>query len=85
MALNLALCPFFIKASVEALKQYPLVNASIDGQDIVYHGFYDVGVAVSTDRGLVVPIIRDVDTLSLAEIEKTVADLATVLKQASLA
>jgi len=64
---------FFTRASVEALKRYPLVNASIDGGDIVYHNFYDIGIAVSSPRGLVVPIIKDVDLLSLAGIEKAIA------------
>ena len=60
---------FFVKASVEALKRYPLVNASIDGDDIVYHGYYDIGIAVSTPRGLVVPILRDCDAMSFADVE----------------
>jgi 2-oxoglutarate dehydrogenase E2 component (dihydrolipoamide succinyltransferase) len=66
---------FFVRAAVEALKKYPAVNASIDGNDIVYHGYYDIGVAVSTERGLVVPTLRDADTLSLADIEKGIAEL----------
>ena len=65
---------FFVKAVVHALKKYPLVNASIDGQDIVYHGYYDIGIAVGSPRGLVVPIIRDADQLSIAEIEKQITD-----------
>jgi len=65
---------FFVKAAVHALKKYPLVNASIDGNDIVYHGYYDIGIAVGSPRGLVVPIIRDADQLSVAEIEKQIAD-----------
>nr|MBP8139809.1 2-oxoglutarate dehydrogenase complex dihydrolipoyllysine-residue succinyltransferase [Burkholderiales bacterium] len=65
---------FFVKAAVHALKKYPLVNASIDGADIVYHGYYDVGIAVGSPRGLVVPIIRDADQLTIAEIEKQIAD-----------
>ena len=65
---------FFVKAAVHALRKYPLVNASIDGQDIVYHGYYDIGIAVGSPRGLVVPIIRDADQLSIAEIEKQIAD-----------
>ena len=60
---------FFVKAATEALKRYPAVNASIDGDDIVYHGFYDIGVAVSSDRGLVVPILRDTDRMNYAEVE----------------
>ena len=63
---------FFVIAAVQALKKYPVVNASIDGDDIVYHGFQDIGIAVSTDRGLVVPIIKDADTKSLPEIEKSI-------------
>ena len=64
---------FFVRASVEALKRFPAVNASIDGSDIIYHGYYDVGVAVSSERGLVVPVIRDADALSLAQIEDQVS------------
>jgi 2-oxoglutarate dehydrogenase E2 component (dihydrolipoamide succinyltransferase) len=71
---RLGFMSFFVKASVYALKKFPIVNASIDGTDIVYHGYYDVGIAVASPRGLVVPIIRDADQLSLAEIEKTIAD-----------
>ncbi len=66
---------FFIKASCEALKRYPSVNASIDGNDVVYHGYQDIGVAVSTDNGLVVPVLRDADFMSLADIEAAVRDL----------
>jgi 2-oxoglutarate dehydrogenase E2 component (dihydrolipoamide succinyltransferase) len=65
---------FFVKAAVHALKKFPLVNASIDGADIVYHGYYDIGIAVGSPRGLVVPIIRDADQLSIAEIEKQISD-----------
>jgi 2-oxoglutarate dehydrogenase E2 component (dihydrolipoamide succinyltransferase) len=65
---------FFIKAAVHALKKFPLVNASIDGNDIVYHGYYDIGIAVGSPRGLVVPIIRDADQLSIADIEKQIGD-----------
>jgi 2-oxoglutarate dehydrogenase E2 component (dihydrolipoamide succinyltransferase) len=70
---KLGFMSFFVKACVEALKRFPVVNASIDGNDVVYHGYFDIGVAVSSERGLVVPIIRDADTLSLADIEKTIA------------
>ncbi len=63
---------FFVKAATEALKRFPAVNASIDGNDIVYHGYSDIGVAVSSDRGLVVPVLRDAEQMSLAEIEKGV-------------
>jgi 2-oxoglutarate dehydrogenase E2 component (dihydrolipoamide succinyltransferase) len=65
---------FFVKAAAEALKRFPIVNASIDGSDVVYHGYQDIGIAVSTDKGLVVPIIRDVDYLSIAEVESTIGD-----------
>ena len=69
---KLGFMSFFIKAAVEALKRFPAVNASIDGNDIVYHGFQDIGVAVSSDRGLVVPVLRSVEKMSIAEIEKCV-------------
>ncbi len=72
--IKLGFMSFFVRASVEALKRFPGVNASIDGNDIIYHGYYDVGVAVSTERGLVVPVVRDADALSLAQIEQQVAD-----------
>lgn len=65
---------FFVKAAVHALRKYPIVNASVDGSDIVYHGYYDIGVAVGSPRGLVVPVIRNADQLSLADIEKQIAD-----------
>jgi len=73
---RLGFMSFFVKACVEALKRFPVVNASIDDNDIVYHGYFDVGVAVSTDRGLVVPVIRDADKLSMAEIEAKIAEAA---------
>ena len=66
---RLGFMSFFVRATTEALKRYPSVNASIDGEDVVYHGYYDIGVAVSTDRGLVVPVVRETDALSLAQIE----------------
>ena len=65
---------FFVKAACEALKRYPAVNASIDGDDVVYHGYQDVGVAVSSDKGLVVPVLRDVDNMSVATVENTIRD-----------
>jgi 2-oxoglutarate dehydrogenase E2 component (dihydrolipoamide succinyltransferase) len=71
---RLGFMSFFVKAAVHALKKYPVVNASVDGSDIVYHGYYDIGVAVGSPRGLVVPVIRNADQLSLADIEKTIAD-----------
>ena len=67
---------FFVKAAVEALKRFPLVNASIDGNDIVYHGFQDIGVAVSTDRGLVVPVLRNAENMSIATVENSIGDYA---------
>lgn len=81
---RLGFMSFFIKASIEALKRFPAVNASIDKQDIIYHGYYDIGVAVSTERGLVVPVIRDSDTKSMAEIEKMITDLAERARDAKL-
>ena len=76
---------FFVRACVEALKRFPLVNASIDGNDIVYHGYFDIGVAVSTDRGLVVPVIRDADALGLAQIEDQVAAYGEKARDGKLA
>jgi 2-oxoglutarate dehydrogenase E2 component (dihydrolipoamide succinyltransferase) len=75
---------FFIKASIEALRKFPSVNASIDGNDIVYHEFYDVGVAVSTDRGLMVPVIRNAEALSFAELETAVGSYATRARDGSI-
>src|SRR5262249_53283553 len=71
---RLGFMSFFVKAAVHALKKYPVVNASIDGNDIVYHGYFDVGIAVGSSRGLVVPILRDCDQLSFPDIEKKIAD-----------
>ncbi|MGB0468696.1 MAG: 2-oxoglutarate dehydrogenase complex dihydrolipoyllysine-residue succinyltransferase [Pontibacterium sp.] len=71
---RLGFMSFFVKAATEALKKYPAVNASIDGNDMVYHGYQDIGVAVSTDRGLMVPVLRDTDVMSLADVESTIAD-----------
>jgi 2-oxoglutarate dehydrogenase E2 component (dihydrolipoamide succinyltransferase) len=81
---KLGFMSFFLKASVEALKRFPAVNASIDGTDIVYHGFYDVGVAVSSPRGLVVPVLRNVDQMSLADIEREIAAFAVKAREGSL-
>ena len=72
--IRLGFMSLFVKSAVEALKRFPTVNASIDGGDIVYHGYYDIGIAVATERGLMVPIVRDCDKLSVAEIEKAIAD-----------
>lgn len=74
--IKLGLMSFFVKAAVEALKRFPEVNASIDGRDVVYHGYYDIGIAVSTPRGLVVPILRDADQMTMAEIERRIDDYA---------
>ena len=71
---KLGFMSFFVKAAVAALKRYPVLNASIDGKDIIYHGYFDIGIAVGSPRGLVVPILRNADQLSIAEIEKTIAD-----------
>ena len=71
---KLGFMSFFVKAAVHALKKYPLVNASIDGADIVYHGYYDIGIAVGSPRGLVVPILRDADQMSIADIERQIAE-----------
>jgi 2-oxoglutarate dehydrogenase E2 component (dihydrolipoamide succinyltransferase) len=82
---KLGFMSFFVKASIEALKKFPVLNASVDGTDIIYHEYYDIGVAVSTDRGLVVPIVRDADAKSFAVIEKEVADYARKAREGSLA
>jgi 2-oxoglutarate dehydrogenase E2 component (dihydrolipoamide succinyltransferase) len=81
---RLGFMSFFVKASVHALKKYPVVNASVDGTDIVYHGYFDIGIAVASPRGLVVPIIRDADQLSLADIEKTIADFGKRAQEGKL-
>ncbi len=81
---RLGFMSFFVRACVEALKQMPEVNASIDGNDIVYHGYYDIGIAVSTDRGLVVPVLRDADKMSLADIEMKIAEAAEKARQGKL-
>ncbi|MGH6960649.1 MAG: 2-oxoglutarate dehydrogenase complex dihydrolipoyllysine-residue succinyltransferase, partial [Dongiaceae bacterium] len=69
---KLGFMSFFAKAAIEALKKFPVVNASVDGNDIIYHGYYDIGIAVSTPRGLVVPVVRDADQMSMADIEKAI-------------
>ncbi len=71
---RLGFMSFFVKAAVQALKRYPVVNASVDGNDVVYHGYFDIGIAVASPRGLVVPILRDVDQMSIADIEKQIAE-----------
>jgi 2-oxoglutarate dehydrogenase E2 component (dihydrolipoamide succinyltransferase) len=75
---------FFVKASVEALKQYPIINATVDGDDILYHGYFDIGIAVSSPRGLVVPILRDADQLGFGAIEKRIKDFGNKAKEGTL-
>ena len=75
---------FFVLAAVQALKKFPVVNASIDGSDIVYHGYQDIGVAISTEKGLVVPVIRDTDTLDIADVEKSILDYSVKAKNGKL-
>jgi len=81
---RLGFMSFFVRASIEALKRFPAVNASIDGNDIIYHGYQDIGVAVSSPRGLVVPVLRDADSLSFSEIEKTIGDFGTKARDGKL-
>jgi len=81
---KLGFMSFFARAAAEALKQYPEVNASIEGDDIIYHGYYDIGVAVSSSRGLVVPILRDVDGMSMADIEKQISDFGERAQKSAL-
>ena len=81
---KLGFSSFFVRAAVEALRRFPVVNAAVDGADIVYREYYDIGVAVSTDRGLVVPVLRDADTLSFAQIEQAVGDFATRARSGTL-
>ncbi len=82
---KLGFMSFFIRAAVEALKRFPVVNASLEGDDIVYHGFYDIGVAVSSPRGLVVPVVRDADRYGIADLERSVAALAEKARAGTLA
>jgi 2-oxoglutarate dehydrogenase E2 component (dihydrolipoamide succinyltransferase) len=82
---KLGFMSFFVKAVIEALKRFPVVNASVDGSDIIYHEYYDIGVAVSTERGLMVPVVRDADRKSFAQIEKEVADYARQARDGSIA
>jgi 2-oxoglutarate dehydrogenase E2 component (dihydrolipoamide succinyltransferase) len=81
---RLGFMSFFVKASVHALKRYPVVNASIDATDIAYHGYFDIGIAVGSPRGLVVPILRDADMMSIAEIEKAIADFGKRAQEGKL-
>jgi len=82
---KLGFMSFFVKAAVYALKKYPIVNASVDGNEIVYHGYFDIGVAVGSPRGLVVPVLRDADQMSFAQIEKAIADLGKRAGEGKLA
>ena len=81
---KLGFMSFFVKAATHALKKFPLLNASVDGNDIVYHGYFDIGIAVSSPRGLVVPILRDVDQMNLADIEKKIADFGAKARDGKL-
>ena len=81
---KLGFTSFFVKAAVAALKKYPIVNASVDGKDIIYHGYFDIGIAVGSPRGLVVPILRNADQMSIAEIEKTIADFGNRARDGKL-
>ena len=81
---KLGFMSFFVKAATYALKKYPILNASVDGNDIVYHGYFDIGIAVSSPRGLVVPILRNVDQMTLAEIEKQIADYGNKARDGKL-
>jgi 2-oxoglutarate dehydrogenase E2 component (dihydrolipoamide succinyltransferase) len=81
---KLGFMSFFVKAAVAALKKYPVINSSVDGNDIVYHGYFDIGIAVGSPRGLVVPILRDADQMSLAQIEKKIAEFGSKAKDGKL-
>ena len=82
--IKLGFMSFFVKAAINALKEFPAVNAEIQGDEIVYKNYYDIGVAVSTPQGLIVPVIRDADTLSMAEIEAKIVDLGTRAREGKL-
>jgi 2-oxoglutarate dehydrogenase E2 component (dihydrolipoamide succinyltransferase) len=81
---KLGFSSFFVKAAIMALQKFPIVNASVDGTDVIYHGYFDIGMAIGSERGLVVPILRDADQLSLADIEKRIADFAARAKEGKL-
>ncbi len=81
---KLGFMSFFVKASIEALKRFPAINASIDDNDIIYHGYYDIGIAVSTERGLIVPVLRDADQLDFAGIEQSIVDFGAKTRSGSL-
>jgi 2-oxoglutarate dehydrogenase E2 component (dihydrolipoamide succinyltransferase) len=81
---KLGFMSFFVKASIEALRRFPVVNASVEGNDIVYHDYYDIGIAVSTERGLIVPVVRDADRLSFGQIEAAINDYGRKAREGSL-
>src|SRR6185312_8797965 len=81
---KLGFMSFFVKAAIEGLRKFPVVNASVDGNDILFHDYYDIGVAVSTERGLMVPIVRDADQKSFGEIEKEIATYAGQARSGSI-
>lgn len=81
---KLGFMSFFVKAAVAALKKYPIINASVDGNDIIYHGYFDIGIAVGSPRGLVVPILRNADQMSIAEIEKKIGEFGAKAKEGKL-
>ena len=81
---KLGFMSFFSKAAVEALKKFPVINASVEGNDIVYHDYYDIGIAVSSERGLMVPVVRDVDRMSFAEVESAIAELGRKAREGSI-
>ncbi len=82
---KLGFMSFFVKAAIEALKKFPVVNASVDGSDIIYHGYYDIGIAVSSPRGLVVPVVRDADHMSMADVEKAIVNFGQKARDNKLA
>jgi 2-oxoglutarate dehydrogenase E2 component (dihydrolipoamide succinyltransferase) len=82
---SLGLMPFFVKACIEALKEYPSVNASIDGDDLVYHNYYDIGIAIGAEKGLVVPILRDADRMRMYEIDQAIAAFSEKIRTNHLA
>jgi 2-oxoglutarate dehydrogenase E2 component (dihydrolipoamide succinyltransferase) len=81
---RLGLMSFFVKATIDALKQFPQLNAEVRGNDIIYRNYFDIGVAIATDRGLVVPVLRNAETLSFAEVEKAIGDFARRAKEGKL-
>ena len=82
--IKLGFMSFFVKACIEALREFPLINASVDGSDIVYHEFFDIGVAVSTDRGLIVPVLRNAELMTFAEIESSIRDFGERARNGTL-